>query len=244
MSAAPPEALHPARVLAVGAHPDDIEFGCGATLAGWAAAGSEVTLLVLTDGSKGTWDPHADLMTLVEQRREEQRDAARALGVAHVEFLDLIDGELEAGRAEQGVLCAAIRRVRPDTMLGHDPWKHYRLHPDHRHAGDLTLAAVVAARDPHFFPDLGPPHRPERLLLFEAETPDHPEDVSDGLDAKLAALLCHRSQWRSTMGIDEDGSDIAVELEAFRSRIRAEATTAGAPWGLSAAEAFKLLEPL
>ncbi len=234
MSVAPPEPLHPGRVLAVGAHPDDIEFGCGATLARWAAAGSDVTLLILTDGSKGTWDPEADLAALVEQRRVEQRDAARALGAAGVEFLDLVDGELEAGRVEQAALCEAIRRVRPDTLLSHDPWKHYRLHPDHRHAGDLVLAAVVAARDPHFFPDRGRPHRPDRLLLFEAETPDYAEDAAAGLDAKVAALLCHRTQWRSTMGIDADGSDPSADLEAFGDRIRAEAAAAGAPWGLAA----------
>jgi LmbE family N-acetylglucosaminyl deacetylase len=243
VSAGSSEPLHPGRVLAVGAHPDDIEFGCGATLARWAAAGSDVTLLILTDGSKGTWDPEADLTSLVEQRRGEQRDAARALGAAQVAFLDFVDGELETGRGEQAAVCAAIRRVRPDTLLGHDPWKHYRIHPDHRQAGDLVLAGVVAARDPHFFPEQGPPHRPERLLLFEAETPDHAEDATPGLDAKVEALLCHRSQWRSTMGIDGEGADPA-ELKAFRDRVRADAIRAGAPWGLDAAEVFKRLEPL
>ena len=74
---APPE-----RVLAVGAHPDDIEFGCGATLAKWADAGAEVNLFICTDGSKGTWDPGADLATLVATREEEQLLAAKVLGVA------------------------------------------------------------------------------------------------------------------------------------------------------------------
>ena len=68
----------PARALAIGAHPDDVEFGCGATLAKWAEAGAEVRLLVLTDGSKGTWDPAADLGTLVATRRREQ-DASAAV---------------------------------------------------------------------------------------------------------------------------------------------------------------------
>ena len=58
----------PGRVLAVGAHPDDIEFGCGATLAKWSAAGCAVHLLVLTDGSKGTWDPDADPAALAATR--------------------------------------------------------------------------------------------------------------------------------------------------------------------------------
>ena len=70
----------PARALAIGAHPDDVEFGCGATLAKWAAAGCEVHHLVCTDGSKGSWDPAQDLAELVAQRREEQREAAKALG--------------------------------------------------------------------------------------------------------------------------------------------------------------------
>ncbi|HEV3451679.1 MAG TPA: PIG-L family deacetylase [Acidimicrobiia bacterium] len=234
----------PARALAVGAHPDDVEFGCGATLARWAAAGSEVHLLVLTDGSKGSWDAGDDVDDLVTRRRHEQDAAARTLGAATVEFLDFVDGELEAGRAERAALCGVIRRLRPETVLGHDPWKRYRLHPDHRHAGRLLLDAVVAARDPHFFPDRGAAHRPTRLLLFEAEVLDHVEDAGPGLAAKVAALLAHRSQWRSTMGIEAGGPDEAAQREAFAARIRDEAATVGAPWGLELAEGFKRLEPL
>ena len=89
-------------------------------------------------------------------------------------------------------------------VLGHDPWKRYRLHPDHRNAGFLVTDGIVAARDPLFFPELDAlPHRPETLLLFEADEPDHLEDVTQFVDAKLAALLEHRSQLRSTMGIAE-----------------------------------------
>ena len=239
----PPVLADPHRALAVGAHPDDIEFGCGATLARWAAAGASVHLLVLTDGSKGTWDAGADLGELVARRRAEQLDAARALGVTSVEFLDLVDGELDAGPVERAAVCGVIRRLRPDTVLGHDPWKRYRLHPDHRRAGELTLDAVVAARDPHFFPDQGAAHRPERLLLFEAEVVDHVEDAGPGLDAKLAALLCHRSQWRSTMGINADAPDEADQRATFAARVRRDAATAGAGWGLEAAEGFKHLDP-
>jgi LmbE family N-acetylglucosaminyl deacetylase len=66
----------PHRVLAVGAHPDDIEFGAGATLAKWAAAGCSVHHLVLTDGSKGSWDPDEDLERLVTARARECLEAA------------------------------------------------------------------------------------------------------------------------------------------------------------------------
>ena len=63
----------PSSALAIGAHPDDVEFGCGATLAKWAAAGCTIHHLVCTDGSKGTWDPDADTAALVKRRQDEQR---------------------------------------------------------------------------------------------------------------------------------------------------------------------------
>ena len=88
----------PNRALAVGAHPDDVEFGCGGTLAKWAANGCEIFHLVCTDGSKGTWDPAHDPAELVVTRRNEQRAASVALGgKGEVVFLGWPDGELEAG---------------------------------------------------------------------------------------------------------------------------------------------------
>ncbi len=239
----------PTRVLAIGAHSDDVEFGCGATLAKWAAAGATVQILVLTDGSKGTWDPDADLAALVATRRREQDAAAAVLGVDGVEILDWPDGELGSGLAERARVCEAIRRARPEVVLGHDPWKRYRLHPDHRHAGWLLLDGVVAARDHHYFPDQGlPAHRPGRLLLFEAEVIDHLERVDRFVDTKIRALLCHRSQWRSTMGIDTDGlvegetPEQNTQLEGFVGRVRGEAEATGRGAGIGPAEGFKLLD--
>jgi LmbE family N-acetylglucosaminyl deacetylase len=233
----------PARALAIGAHPDDVEFGCGATLAKWAAAGATVTLLVLTDGSKGTWHRDADLAELVATRRREQQEAAAVLGLAAVECLDLADGELGSGLAERARVCEAIRRLRPDVVLGHDPWKRYRLHPDHRHAGWLTLDGAVAARDHHFFPEQRlPAHRPDRILLFEAEEVDHIEPVDRHVDTKIRALLCHRSQWPSTMRIDARARDGEAQLEGFVGRVRAEAAATGRAAGVGPAEGFKLLD--
>jgi LmbE family N-acetylglucosaminyl deacetylase len=236
----------PTSALAVAAHPDDVEFQCGATLAKWAAAGCVVHHLLLTDGAKGTWDPHADTAALVAVRREEQRAAARALGATgEVVFLDGVDGELEATLARRSVVAEWIRRLRPDVVLGHDPWKRYRLHPDHRHAGWLTVDGVVAARDPHFFPEHGiPHHRPTALLLFEADEADHVEDVTGFADAKVAALLEHRSQFETTMYISagEDGH-AAAERDRFRSRIESELAAMGAAAGFGHGEAFARLDP-
>jgi LmbE family N-acetylglucosaminyl deacetylase len=238
----------PQRALAVGAHPDDIEFGCGATLAKWAAAGCKIALLVCTDGSKGTWDPDTDPAELVATRRAEQRAAARVLGAgAEVVFLGWHDGELESGLRQRWEVAAWIRRLRPDVVLGHDPWKRYRLHPDHRNAGWLVTDGIVAARDPLFFPELdAPPHRPSSLLLFEADLANHVEDVAGYGDTKLAALLKHRSQHRSTMGISSApaGDALDADIVDFRRRVAERLAEHGALAGLNIGEAFHRIDRL
>jgi LmbE family N-acetylglucosaminyl deacetylase len=234
----------PQRALAVGAHPDDIEFQAGATLARWAAAGCEVSLLICTDGSKGTWDPHADLDALVATRQAEAADAAKALGATgEVVFLGVTDGALDNDRATRSELARWIRLLAPDVLLGHDPWKRYRLHPDHRAAGFLVCDALVAARDPHFFPEHGiAHHRPDALLLFEADEPDHAEPADEAsLEAKIAALEAHRSQYESTMFITDDPGASAAEQHRFRTRLRDELTEAGEWAGLPLAERFRLM---
>ena len=140
--------------------------------------GCVVHYLVCTDGSKGTWDPEADTAALVAPA---PRGAARGgppiagANAGEVIFLDRVDGELE-NTATRTEIVRAIRRLRPDVVLGHDPWKRYRLHPDHRVAGQLVCDAIVGARDPHFHRDLGlDPFRPQALLLFEADLPNHAE---------------------------------------------------------------------
>jgi len=239
----------PKRAVAVGAHPDDVEFGCGGTLAKWAAQGCTITHVVCTDGSKGSWDPHADVTELVAIRQEEQKAASRALGGAgEVVFLGGEDGRLDPGPALQDELALWLRRLRPDVVLGHDPWKRYRLHPDHRVAGFLLTDALVAARDPHFFPEHFArepelsPHRPSTLLLFEADEPDHVEDISVSIESKLEALMCHRSQLRSTMDIEDESSQ--AQIQRFARRTRERAAEHGALAGLPLAESFKRMDRL
>lgn len=233
----------PARALAIGAHPDDVEFQASATLAKWAAEGCHVDLLVCTDGSKGTWDPSADLSTLIATRQAEQERAAKAMGVdGEIVMLGWVDGEVEATRDAVSQVAREIRRLQPSVVLSHDPWKRYRFHPDHRNVGWIVLDAVVAARDPHFFPEHGlAHHRPDYLLLFEADEPDHAEGVTGFTDAKLAALLEHHSQYVSTMGIAN--AEDAEGTAAFRQKILERLATTGRAYGLEYAEEFKVMEP-
>ena len=296
----------PDRALAIGAHPDDIEFGCGATLARWAAAGCQVHHLILTDGSKGSWDVTADIPALIRTRQEEARAAARVLdgdrvfggraatvlagipddwpsidvsprengssigtgtatgttGHERVSFLGRVDGELQNGSEERRQVARIMRTIQPGVVLAHDPWRRYRLHPDHRAAGFLALDSVVAARDPHFFADLGlPPHRPTSILLWEADVPNHVEASGGFEQVKIDALLCHRSQFESTMGIGNHERDVfdgrlgatpgqfAVttadrERRAFSAKVRQQLAQHGSLAGLSSAEAFHLLSDI
>ncbi len=237
----------PATALAIGAHPDDIEFECGATLAKWAAAGTVVHHLVCTDGSKGTWDEHIDQHQLIETRRVEQREAAARLGATGtVHFLDAVDGELTSDLDMRREVARVIRQTTPDVVLGHDPWKRWRLHPDHRHAGFLAVEGIVAARDPFFFPELDlPRHRPEVLLLFESEAPNHVESVTIAhADAKISALLAHESQFETTMVITDDPTN---ETAAFRDREYDQLRSAAAAAALTPsefAEAFHRIDDL
>ncbi len=238
----------PASALVIAAHPDDAEFNCGATLAKWAASGTVVHYFVCTDGSKGTWDPDCDQAELVQIRRVEQSAAAQALGATgEVRFGDHVDGELGSDLATRAQVAQVIRELTPAVVLGHDPWKRYRLHPDHRHAGLLAVEGIVAARDPHYFSeqisaqDLAP-HRPDELLLFEADEPDHAENVDDWIDTKTAALLCHKSQFVTTHGIS--GPDDDAGKRRFADWVSAVAVASGQQAGLGCAELFKRIDNL
>ncbi|NNC91795.1 MAG: PIG-L family deacetylase [Acidimicrobiia bacterium] len=227
----------PARALAIGAHPDDIEFGAGGTVADWARAGCHVVMAVMTDGSKGSWNPEEDPASLVERRAHEQRAAADALGAAEVVFLGHVDGELEYSMGLRAQIASLIRTSRPDVVISHDPWARYEIHPDHRATGWAVVDGAVAARDHLFFPDQGlEQHRPEALLLWRAAEPDHWENISATFDVKLAALLHHESQHHTTMGNAGSGES---ERDQFERHLREYGRTQGAAVGLELAEAFK-----
>jgi LmbE family N-acetylglucosaminyl deacetylase len=236
----------PRRALAIGAHPDDVEFGCGGTFAKWAADGCELFYLVLTDGSKGTWDPGVDQPELVVTRQREQRSAARKLGCSddtNVAFLGWIDGELEAGLRQRWEVAYWIRRFTPEVVLGHDPWRRYRIHPDHRNAGFLTTDGIVAARDPKFFPEQNiTPHRPTTLLLWEADEPDHIESIEGFVDVKTRALLAHESQYETTLRVTDHTSN--EQITQFRTEVENRGRQAGRLADIDVGEAFKRLDRL
>lgn len=218
--------------LAIGAHPDDVELQAGGTVAAWARDGVRVELACFTAGEKGAHDPGADPAEVARLRRQEALAAAGQLGAGAVHFLGATDGELETTLELRVAVARLVRQVRPDVVVGHDPWRRWLLHPDHRAAGLLTVDGVIAARDPLYAPELAaeglPAHRPHSILLFGTEAPDEVVDISATIDAKLAALRAHVSQ------IGDPG-----DLER---RVRTWNAAIGADFGLPLAEAFHLLD--
>ena len=221
------------RALAFGAHPDDVELQAGGTLAAWAGRGVRVEVACFTAGEKGSSDPGADPSELAGVRRAEAGAAAAALGSAvPVHFLGAVDGELEVTMALRLAVARLVRVVRPDVVLGHDPWRRDLLHPDHRAAGFLTVDGVVAARDPLYAPELAAeglaPHRPHTVLLFGTDAPDELVEVTASIDAKLAAVAAHASQVA-------DRADLERRVRTWNAAI-------GAGAGLHYAEGFHTLD--
>jgi len=218
--------------LAIGAHPDDVELQAGGTVAAWARDGARVELACFTAGEKGSSDPAAVPAEVGRVRRREAIAAAAELGARGVRFLDAADGELEATLELRVAVARLVRQVRPDVVVGHDPWRRWLLHPDHRAAGLLTVDGVIAARDPLYAPELAAeglaPHRPHSVLLFGTDAPDEVVDISGTIDAKLAALRAHASQI-------EDHADMERRIRTWNAAI-------GAEFGLPLAEAFHLLD--
>ena len=232
----------PKSVMTIGAHPDDAEFGAGATLFRWTTDGATATIVIATDGSKGSWDPGIADADLVAQRRTEQMSAAVILGAASIAWLGQPDGELRHTPALRRAIASLIRKHRPDLVLTHDPWQRYQLHPDHRAAGLLAIDAVVAAREPRFYPDEGfEAHRPSAVLLWSADDPDHAEPVDDRtFEAKVEALMCHTSQSETTMG---NAAASSAARARFVEQIDTQLREQGRPFGVDRAEVFKRITP-
>ncbi|MEV4202163.1 PIG-L deacetylase family protein [Micromonospora globbae] len=227
------------RALAVFAHPDDVEFGCAGTIAGWVDEGIEVAYLIATRGDAGGFDETAR-EEMPRLREAEQRAAAAAVGVRRVHFLDgYPDGALTPSMALRRDITAAIRRFRPDRVLTSSPLRRWEQlsgpsHPDHLAIGEATTCAIYPdARNRFAHPDLLAeglePWVVREVWYAGGPAPDHTVDITERFDRKVAAMRAHRSQ---TGHFDVEGW--------VRDRLTTVADNAGLPPG-RLAEAFTVL---
>lgn len=176
-------------IMAFGAHPDDVEFGCGGVLCKAVAQGHKVVIVDLTLGDKGT-------QGTPEIRREEGLKAAKVIGAERI-YLDWGDCELQDSYEGRVELTRLIRAYRPKLLLA-PTWKGEMNHPDHHACGQLVRYAARYARFQKILPEL-PVHTPEGVLhyLFPGETlPDFLVDVSDVIEQWQTMMACHVSQLR------------------------------------------------
>ncbi len=186
------------RVLVVEAHPDDVEWYAGGTIAKLAREGAEITFVICTEGERGSYDPDTDPVALAAARKQEQQDAGDLLGVKQVIYLGYSDGGLEATMELRKQLAILYRQFQPELMLTFDPWKRYELHPDHLAAGRAAVEARLAAKMPLYYShtraeDIREWAIPE-LWLFNTDVPNHWVDVSKTFERRLRALRLHTSQ--------------------------------------------------
>jgi LmbE family N-acetylglucosaminyl deacetylase len=219
------------RVLVITAHPDDSEFGAGGTIAKLVKEGREVVYCIVTNGNKGSGDRAMTSERLVAIRAEEQRQAARTLGVELVTFLGYPDGEVEDTREVRRDVTREIRRHRPDLVICQSPQRTYNLgasHRDHRTVGGVVIDCVYPlARDHLAFPELMPefePHKVRELYVMQWQSPQMAVDITDLMDLKMKALACHASQFRDFAGVE--------------ARVRARAAELGKPFSYAYAETF------
>jgi LmbE family N-acetylglucosaminyl deacetylase len=221
------------RALVVAAHPDDAEFTSGGTLARWVAEGWQISLVVCTDGGKGSPDARVQPTHLARVRRVEQENSAKLLGLQEIAWFGYTDGELARAANLVERLTEIVRRAFPQRLLTWDPWKPYQLHPDHRTVGFAALDAVLAAGNPHFFPEQIEtglaPHRLEQVYLFGTNAPDEWVDITATFERKMSAIECHASQVASLR-------DLALKMSHCNREW-------GLEHGCTYAEAFKVLRP-
>lgn len=222
-------------VLAIGAHPDDVEFGCGATMALLHQQGATLYFAIATDGNRGSRQHTFEKKQLVESRKQEQLEAAKILGAKEVLFLDEEDGNLVGDINFKEKIVRLIRKIKPDMVFTHDPSWFWLIredgtasvnHTDHRECGKAVLDAVYPlARDLQSFPDHVSeglePHIVPEVYLFNWETPTFVFDITSSIDAKIASIVAHKSQ------IDDPA---AIE-KRMRDRHSKTGTTQGYAYG-------------
>lgn len=212
-------------ILAIGAHPDDMDFGASGTVARFVEEGAQAYYLIATDGSKGSSDPHMTPERLIKMRQNEQKEAGKVLGLTDVFFLDHPDTELVADHMLKEEIVRLIRKLRPDTVITMNPTFFYFAgsepgfvnHTDHRAIGLAVMDSVFPmARDRLTFPQHEAeglePWKVKELFFVNFTTPEYTIDISSTFHKKIEALRKHESQFDD---FDDVLKRITIRAESF-----------------------------
>lgn len=223
-------------VLAVGAHPDDVEIFFGGTIATLVEAGRRVGVLDVTGGEMGTHGSAAD-------RAKEAAQAAEVLGLTMRKTLDLPDGRLEDNRGARTLVLRVIRQWQPRLLVSFTP--DITRHPDHGAVGRIVKAAAFLAQVGKLEPDLSP-YAPPALLFFNEDhgaRPDLIADVSASWERKVAAIRCYRSH-AAVWGLETDHDVQQPMFGTFWNKLESRARFLGSQIGANYGEALFVARPL
>lgn len=196
----------PESVMAIVAHPDDIEFSCAGTLARWVNDGARISYVICTSGDVGFDEPNITKEKAAQIREAEQLAAADIVGASEVIFLHEPDGLLQPTIELRKKLVREIRRFQPEVVMCGDPtivWagNDYINHPDHRAAATAALDATFpAAGQPQLFEELAKEgwlaHKPRKVYVTSWRGADYFVDIEETIEIKIDALRAHKSQMK------------------------------------------------
>lgn len=150
----------PLRIIAFGAHPDDVELRAGGIATQWAAKGYKVKFVAMTNGDVGHFESSGGALAI--RRTAEVQECARIFGI-ETEVMDIHDGELEPTLENRKTVARLIREWQADIVLFHRP---YDYHPDHRYVGVLVQDAAVVVSAPFFTPNTPPTKRNPVFMYY------------------------------------------------------------------------------
>lgn len=182
----------------VGAHPDDIEVGCGPTVARLTAMGKRVCFIVATDGRYGTQDKNLDKNELIATRQQEAINAAKVLGVNDVRFLGFPDGGDYDVKKLKDKIAIELALFKPDIIFTIDNHVKAELHPDHIQTGQATETAMLYCYFPLMMRDLGVEEtaKPKGIAYYYTDKPNSYVKVkSEHMKLRVKALNEHKSQF-------------------------------------------------
>lgn len=187
-------------VLAIGAHPDDLDFGCSVSIRNLVRQGYDAYYVIITNGENGCKKKVKTVKERIEIRKAEQLEAAKKVGVKKVYFFGEKDGFLEYKETIRKKLTLLIKALKPEIVFSFDPANRdftsiNLFHRDHRTTALLAFDAVFAAKNEFIYPHKNGSHKVDKMFLFVSNSPDHFLDITDDMDFKLDVLSSYKSQF-------------------------------------------------
>ncbi len=219
-------------VLAIGAHPDDVELGCAGLLLSLRARGYRFGILDLTAGEKGSRGTK-------ETRRKEAKAAAELLGATARECLELPDTRVAVTESAVRAIVERLRRWRPALVVSMSPDDH---HPDHAACAHLVARASFLAALKNYDAE-GEPHRVARVIRYSRHpwfVPSFVVDITDHVEQKLAAIACYESQFTRR---DDTGPKTPISAPDYDDDLKAYWRHHGSGVGALYAEPFAMDGP-